>query len=172
LPALAVLTIELLARSNRSKTLDVSTKSIGNSTKPIGNSTKPISNSAEPFGPRLAALNFLTPAILLIVAALYVSGHDGRLKSSQKDSAEYYLQVRPNADSGLYYYRRRYYSSEFYSAGKAKMVEKDQLSDLLVNGHDDFLVIYAEDLDQLSPALRAHFQPVRNFGEFVMLREI
>ncbi len=94
------------------------------------------------------------------------------LKSSQKDSAEYYLQVRPNADSGLYYFRRRYYSGEFYSAGKAKMIEEDQMPELFDNGRTDFLVIYADDLENLNPELRAHFQPEKTFGEFVFLREI
>jgi 4-amino-4-deoxy-L-arabinose transferase-like glycosyltransferase len=151
LPALAVLVIELLIRSN---------------------GVRSFSTNTEPLGPRLAALNFLAPVVLLIVAALYSFNHYGLLKSSQKDSAEYYLQVRPNADSGLYYYRRRYYSGEFYSAGKAKMIERERITELFDNGHNDFLMIYTKDLERLPTELRAHFQPVRTFGEFVMLREI
>jgi hypothetical protein len=135
LPAFAVLTVELLARSK----------------------------NPNPFGVRLASLNFFTPAIMLIVAALYTSGHDSFLKASQKDSAAYYLKARPSNDSGLYYYDHRYYSREFYSAEKAKMIESDQLSDLLKNGHTDFLIIKASDFNQLSPELRSNFQTQHEF---------
>jgi 4-amino-4-deoxy-L-arabinose transferase-like glycosyltransferase len=150
LPALAVLTMELLARGNavNSSAMDI-----------------------RPLGARLAAINFFSPVILLIVAMLYAFGNHDLLKSSQKDTALYYLQARPSADSGLYYYRRRYYSGEFYSAGRAKMIERDRVGDLIGNGHTDFLVIYADDLQKLQPELRAHFEPVKTFGEFVMLRE-
>lgn len=144
LPALAVLMMEVLLRRNPDK----------------------------PLGAGLASINFFSPAVLLIVAALYALGDHSLLKSSQKDSAQYYLQVRPSADSGLYFYRRRYYSGEFYSAGKAKMLEPDRVAELFDNRQIDFLVIYADDLENLAPSLRAHFQPVKTFGEFVMLREI
>lgn len=145
LPAFAILVIELLVRFNRDN---------------------------KPLGIRLAALNFVTPIILLIVAGLYAIDHYGLLKSSQKDSAEFYMQVRPSADSGLYYFRRRYYSGEFYSAGKAKMIAADAIPTLFENGTTDFLVIYSDDLEKLAPELRAHFKPLQTFGELVMLQEI
>ena len=144
LPALAVLTMELLSR--------------GNSKKPIGTA--------------LAALNFFTPAVLLIVAAMYASDHYGLLKASQKDSAEYYLHVRSSPDDGLYFYRHRYFSAEFYTAGKARAVKRGHIGDLLDDGHTDFLVMYADELAKLSPDLRAHFRQLKTFGDFVMLREI
>lgn len=125
-----------------------------------------------PLWRRLAALNFISPAVLLSVAALYASGHHAILKSSQKDSAEYYLKVRPNPESGLYYFRRRYYSGEFYSAGNARMIEAGQTSALLGNGRTDFLVIYPDDLAHLPPSLRQRFKPLHKFGNLIMLREI
>jgi 4-amino-4-deoxy-L-arabinose transferase-like glycosyltransferase len=150
LPALAVLTMELLAR---------------------GNAANSSTTTIEPLGTRLAAINFFSPLILLIVAMLYAFGSRDLLKSSQKDTALYYLQTRPSADSGLYYYRRRYYSGEFYSAGRAKMIERERVGTLIGNGHTDFLVIYADDLPKLQPDVRAHFEPVKTFGKSVMLRE-
>lgn len=125
----------------------------------------------KPLGARLLSLNFVTPIVLLIVAGVYSLNHQTLLKSSQKATAELYLETRPSADSGLYYYDRRYYSGEFYSAGKAKVVDATEIPALLDNGVTDFLVIQQDDLAQLAPELRTHFKTLRQFGDFVMLQE-
>ena len=144
LPALAVLVVEILQRCD----------------------------TENPVSARLAAAGFVTPLILLALSALYADGYHSYLKSSQKDSATYFLQHRVQSDSGLYYFRHRYYSSEFYSAGKAKTIEEQHLSDLLNNGHTDYLMIQSRDMGVLTPSLRSHFEPAQQFGMFTMLREV
>lgn len=143
LPAVALLIVEILRRNHRA-TLSA----------------------------RLAACSFLAPAVLLIFALLYASGHHGLLKASQKDSASYFLHNRPDPSSGLYYFNHRYYSGEFYSAGKAKAIEAEDLSHLIDNGHIDYLMIHSSDVDQLSPQIRHHFEAIHKFGNFTMLREV
>jgi 4-amino-4-deoxy-L-arabinose transferase-like glycosyltransferase len=126
----------------------------------------------KPLSVYLLSTSFIAPIVLLIVAAIYSVDHQTLLKSSQKATAELYLATRPSAASGLYYFRRRYYSGEFYSAGKAKVVNAQEIPTLFDNGVVDFLVIYQDDLETLTPELRAHFKPLRQFGDFVMLQEI
>lgn len=121
---------------------------------------------------RLLRLSVATPLALLLVGIIYAAGDHTLLKPSQRDSAKLYMQLRPSADSGLYYYRRRYYAGEFYSAGKAAVVFTPDFPRLYANGVVDFLVIQSDDLQAQPPALLEHFQPIREFGEFVMLREI
>ena len=145
LPAFAILLAELLQRFNAAD---------------------------KPLGPRLQLLNIVTPIALLIVALIYTLDHQTLLKSSQKATAELYLATRPNPDSGLYYFRRRYYSGEFYSAGKAKVTDAQDIPTLFDNGVTDFLVIQQDDMESLAPELRAHFKPLQQFGNFVMLQEI
>lgn len=144
LPAFAVLVVELLQRSDKTHTV----------------------------GARFAMGGFATPLVLLVFAGLYAEGHHSFLKSSQKDSAVYFVQHRPDANSGLYYLRHRYYSSEFYSDGKSKEINLYSISRLFDNGHTDFLVALKDDLDALPPALRSHFASEKQFGNYVMLREL
>jgi 4-amino-4-deoxy-L-arabinose transferase-like glycosyltransferase len=144
LPAFAILLVELLRRFDTSK---------------------------KPLTTRLLSLGFIAPTALLIVAAIYTHDQQTLLKSSQKDTAQYYLQVRVSPASGLYYFRRRYYSGEFYSAGKAKVLNVQDFPALFTNGVTDYLVIYPDDLAGLAPELRAHFKPLRQFGDFIVLQE-
>ena len=111
-------------------------------------------------------------SLLLMHATLYYFDHYDLVKPSQKDPAQWYLHVRPNADSELFTYRRRYYSAEFYSAGKAKMIEPQALSTLFDNGTTDFLIIQSDDLQRIAPELRARLHPLQAFGEFDLLEEI
>jgi 4-amino-4-deoxy-L-arabinose transferase-like glycosyltransferase len=145
LPALAILLMELLRRFDAAE---------------------------KPLGPQLQLLNLVTPVALLIVALIYTLDHQSLLKSSQKATANWYLATRPNPDSGLYYFRRRYYSGEFYSAGKAKVIDAQSIPALFDNGVIDFLVIQQDDLETLAPESRTHFKQVQQFGDFVMLQEI
>lgn len=144
LPAFAILMAELLQRFNAEE---------------------------KPLGARLQLLNIVTPIALLIVALIYTLDHQTLLKSSQKATAELYIATRPTPDSGLYYFRRRYYSGEFYSAGKAKVANAENMPTLFDNGVTDFLVIQQDDLESLAPELRTHFKPLQQFGDFVMLQE-
>lgn len=148
LPAFAVLTIELLARF-----------------RAVDGAGRP------PLSRRLTAATFATPIALLIMAAIYCDKQQILLKSSQRDTAAYYLRTRPDVDSGLYYFRRRYYSGEFYSAGRAQVGRIEDLGKLLHNGVVDFLVIQSDDLKGIAAAQLERFKPPQPFGEFVVLEE-
>ncbi|MFT3930462.1 MAG: glycosyltransferase family 39 protein [Spongiibacteraceae bacterium] len=168
LPALAVLIVELLQRTNI-RNFDIQNFDIRNSDTARTNTGN--SNTGHSMSPRLAAASFVTPIVLLILAALYADGHHEFLKSSQKDSAAFYMQNRPSSNSGLYYFRHRYYSSEFYSGGKAKAIEAEDTAALINNDRTDYLVIRRGDLDQLPAPVRNHFESSATFGNFVVLRE-
>ena len=126
----------------------------------------------RPLRTPLLLLTLFTPVVLLGVAALYAADRETLLKSSQKDTAQFYLQQRSSSDDGLFYYRRRYYSGEFYSAGKAKMLERGQTPTLLANTTHDFLVMYKDEVSELPAEVQARFKPLREFGDFVVMEEI
>ncbi len=151
LPAFAILTVELWSRWHAASTVDATAK--------------------QPLSPRLLAACLATPIILLLLTGIYTAGQEGLLKSSQKDSAQFYLQARPTTDSGLYYFHRRYYSGEFYSTGKARVAQADDIDGLLHNDTVDFLVIQQRDLRRLPEAQRAQFKTAAQFGVFVILQE-
>jgi 4-amino-4-deoxy-L-arabinose transferase-like glycosyltransferase len=152
LPACAVLTMELLDRF-----------------RAIAPIVTPHETSIES---RLLAATFATPIALLCMTAIYADDQQTLLKSSQRSTATYYLHTRPTADSGLYYFRR-YYSAEFYSAGKAKKVSGHTgIDELLHNGKIDFLVMQNEDLEELWESELTRFKPARPFGAYVVLEEI
>lgn len=144
LPALSILIVELIRRSN----------------------------TTPAFSSRLAVASFVTPTILLALATLYANGYHSYLKSSQKDPVTYFLQHRTEANSSLYYLHHRYYSSEFYSAGKIKTIDLPALSSLFENGYTDYLMIPNRNLKQLSPSTLSHFATIAHFGNLTMLREI
>ena len=121
---------------------------------------------------RVLAASFATPLALLGMTAVYTNDQQVLLKASQRNTAGYYLKSRPDPDSGLYYFRRRYYSAEFYSAGKARVSNLEDIHELLNNDRLDFLVIQNDDLKNLSNADRTRFKTMQTFGEFVILEEI
>jgi 4-amino-4-deoxy-L-arabinose transferase-like glycosyltransferase len=153
LPAFAVLTVELWCRFR--------TPGQGR-----------IDASDEPVNHRVLAATFAMPIALLIMTIIYADDQQILLKASQRNTAEYYLQARPTPASGLYYFRRHYYSAEFYSAGKAQVIWLEDLEKLLSNGVVDFVVIQREELEKIPAAQRALFKSERDFGEFTMLEEV
>jgi 4-amino-4-deoxy-L-arabinose transferase-like glycosyltransferase len=159
LPAFAVLVVELWTRWRRAV--------------PGGNAADGahINSLAATVGPRLLAASFATPLVMLALTIIYSNDQQVLLKSSQKNTAQFYLSARPAADSGLYYFRRRYYSGEFYSAGKARVATLDDIEQLHRNASVDFLVIKDRDLAKWPAAQRAYFKTVGQFGESLVLEE-
>jgi len=155
LPAFAVLTVELWTRWRAAS--------------PTDNSTN---NPTGTVGPRLLAASFATPLAVLVLTAVYSNSQQVLLKSSQRDTAQFYLQARPSAASGLYYFRRRYYSGEFYSVGKAQVATLDDVERLHNNGVIDFFVIQSDDFAEWPAAQRAYFKTAAQFGEFIVLEEV
>ncbi len=152
LPGGAVLTMELLGR--------------------LRAIAPPATAHHAPIGRGLLAATFATPIALLGMTAIYADDQQILLKASQRATAAYYLQTRHDVDSGLYYFRRRYYSAEFYSAGRARVSQPGETDKLLHNGHLDFLVIKSEEMKYLSESERARFRQAQPFGDFVVLEEL
>lgn len=154
LPAFAILAVELWSRC-RSLQPDATGSRVG-----------------ESIGWCYLAASILTPAALLIMAGIYADEQQALLKSSQRGTALYYMQVRPSQNSGLYYYRRRYYSGEFYSAGKAAVVTSEDMESLRQNNVSDFLVIQESDFKKLPDEQRAYFRAAKKFDKFIVLEEV
>ena len=127
---------------------------------------------SKPVRAPILALTLFTPIILLGLAEAYTGNRYQLVKPSQKQTAEYYLKARSSDNDGLYYYRRRYYSAEFYSEGRAREIEAADVGTLLANSTEDFLVIKKKELAKMMPNVRAHFAPVDEFGYFVVLKEM
>lgn len=151
LPAFAVLVGELWIRA----------RTMG------GGAAQPLAAFRWPF---LAA--FCAPVALLFMTALYADDQQMLLKSSQRNTARYYLDHRPSADSHLYYYRHRYYSGEFYSRGKAQAIDAAGISALPRDSAGDFLVIRTDDLDRIPPEQRTLFRQQKRFDQFVVLETV
>jgi 4-amino-4-deoxy-L-arabinose transferase-like glycosyltransferase len=130
-----------------------------------------IPNIVGTMSPRLLAATFATPLGILLLTAIYTDDQQVILKSSQRNTAQFYMQTRPADDSGLYYFRRRYYSGEFYSAGKAQIVTLEDIERLHRNNSVDFLVVKSEDLQNWPAPQRAYFKTVGVFGESIVLEE-
>lgn len=162
LPAFAVLTVELWDRWHAA----------GFRSNGQTDAQTPIGINSQTISPRLLAAAWVTPIILLLVAGVYATNQQVLLKSSQRDTAQFYLQARPSVQSGLYYFHHRYYSGEFYSRGKAQAIESNDIDALQYNGVVDFVVIQSDDLQELPAAQRAHFKTAAQFGEYVVLEEL
>jgi 4-amino-4-deoxy-L-arabinose transferase-like glycosyltransferase len=119
----------------------------------------------------LPAASLATPIVLLVITLVYADDQQALLKSSQRDTAQFYMQTRPATDSGLYYFRRRYYSGEFYSSGKARVAELGDIEQMLHNGSTDYLVIQRDDLKSIPADELAQFRVSTRLGRFIVLEE-
>jgi hypothetical protein len=81
------------------------------------------------------------------------------------------MHTRPTPDSGLYYFRHRYYSGEFYSSGKARVASLTDIDRLLHNGSTDYLVIQRDELKTLPANELAQFKVSTQLGRFLVLKE-
>jgi 4-amino-4-deoxy-L-arabinose transferase-like glycosyltransferase len=150
LPAFAILTMEFLTRAPQSSTE---------------------TGSAFNIARLLPVASVAAPVALLAMTLVYADDQQALLKSSQRDTAQFYLQTRPAPDSGLYYFRRRYYSGEFYSSGKARVASLDDIDHLLHNGSTDYLVIQRDELKNIPADEMAQFRISTQLGRFVVLEE-
>jgi hypothetical protein len=131
----------------------------------------PLNDAGNAISLRMLAAGFAAPIALLIMTLVYTDDQQILLKSSQRDSADFYMQTRPAAASGLYYFRRRYYSGEFYSDGKAQVASLADIGQLLNNAEIDYLVVQDDDLKKIPAAQRTHFDVRTHLGKFVVLEE-
>jgi 4-amino-4-deoxy-L-arabinose transferase-like glycosyltransferase len=150
LPAFAILTMEFLTRAPKAAVQFDTTSAIAR---------------------LLPAASLATPIVLLAMTLIYADDQQALLKSSQRDTAQFYMQTRPTPDSGLYYFRHRYYSGEFYSSGKARVASLNDIERLLHNGSTDYLVIQRDELKTLPAHELAQFRVTTQLGRFLVLKE-
>ncbi|MBK8976292.1 MAG: glycosyltransferase family 39 protein [Planctomycetes bacterium] len=79
----------------------------------------------------------------------------------------------PDDERGtLYVWDFRYYSAEFYTAGKVRVLhDADALRSVLGNGQRDFLSVRTDHVADLPGELLARFRPVGRFGKDLLFVE-
>jgi 4-amino-4-deoxy-L-arabinose transferase-like glycosyltransferase len=112
-------------------------------------------------------------SILFTIAyAVFVFGGPASAKKSQKYLVERTVELR-EADSGdLFYWQKRYYSAEFYTAGQVKVIDStEQLESILDNGRRDFLAMRKNKVDSIPSEILKHFQQIDFYGKDVLYYE-
>jgi len=72
----------------------------------------------------------------------------------------------------IVYWKKRYYSAEFYTRGTSKRIKSlDALSDYLSDSRRDFLVIRPGSLKDIPDAMRDRFAPIGPFGKDLLFLE-
>ncbi len=90
----------------------------------------------------------------------------GASKKSQKYLVERVASIREPDSGELFYWKKRYYSAEFYTAGRVRTIESgERLEDLLQNGTRDFLSVRQSKLKQLPEGFIEHFDYEGTFGK-------
>jgi 4-amino-4-deoxy-L-arabinose transferase-like glycosyltransferase len=119
------------------------------------------------------ALATLMPVVFIVVIGLYTAGSESITKSSEKELASRYLELRPNDTSKLLYYADRYYSAEFYTLGKARSTDNmAEFRDLTSNNSQDFIAIKQSTLSaELNDIIAAHFHKVAEFHRISLYQE-
>ena len=95
-------------------------------------------------------------------------------KKSQIFLVEKTKQLRQSPDGELYYWKKRFYSADFYTGGKAKRVDDEtQLMEVIQNDQRDFLAIENKTkvIQRIPAELLSSFTSVGTFGKMVLYYE-
>lgn len=91
---------------------------------------------------------------------------------SQKALVAEVQRLAPPDAGDLVYWRKRYYSAEFYTRGKLRQIETEEaLSRLVSDQRRDFFVVRPGSLPKISSDLMAHFAPIGQFGRVLLFLE-
>jgi 4-amino-4-deoxy-L-arabinose transferase-like glycosyltransferase len=126
-----------------------------------------------PFTSRWTWLGALVP-IAVVAALLVLFYKPARLSGlTQKPLALRYLALRESPDSQLLYLTERFYSAEFYTAGKAVTTKDPATVQALLHNHSrDFIAITRRSADLVLRAdIQGQFEPVGVFGGVQLLEE-
>ncbi len=117
---------------------------------------------------------FYLPGLLALIASLAVFFFPELVAdSTQKQLAQKYMALRPSKDSALLYVVNRYYSSEFYTNGKARHTgDIAELNGLLTNTTKDYIAIDKDYIKLLPKDFMNHFKVVATFGNMALCEEI
>ena len=76
----------------------------------------------------------------------------------------------PDKDGKLFYWHKRYYSAEFYTQGKTKVIQSpEDIQNILSNNSRDFLAIRKKYISHLPFDLESNFSQVANFKKNIIL---
>lgn len=94
-------------------------------------------------------------------------------KQSQKALVQRYLQERPDSSSPLYYFDSRYYSAEFYAAGKVHRVDTfAEVRRLVHEQRGLFLALKPGQAIYMLKVLGPHFRDLGTYGEMTLLQQV
>jgi hypothetical protein len=124
---------------------------------------------------RAAKAGFLAGIALIVTLVLGISitsvAAPGLLDlKSQKTLIAKAEELAPGGK--LYYWGKRTYSGEVYSAGKLqRLTEIGDVRALLDNDSPDLLAIWRKSGDELAEIVEAHFDRIGEFGRYVLFIE-
>lgn len=111
----------------------------------------------------ILGLALVTPVVFIVLLVIYLALPDLATKRSEKDLAKVYLDLRKDEHSQLIYFRERLYSAEFYTGGKARVVEDNaDIARLFGNDTLDFVAVNGARYHdaELQKILATHFKKV------------
>ncbi len=111
--------------------------------------------------------------LFTLVYGAAVLGGSSVVQKSQKYLIEDANQIRGTDGGDIYYLDKRYYSAEFYSAGKVHTVKGlDQLDEILNNGERDFLVLRKNRMAKLPADFLTKFKLERLYARDALYYEL
>jgi 4-amino-4-deoxy-L-arabinose transferase-like glycosyltransferase len=108
--------------------------------------------------------SFAATAVVVVVIFMGVYGSvilrgEAVVHKSQKYMIEQIHRLCALDSGDIYYFKKRYYSAEFYSAGRVHTIESvEDLEKLQHNQSLDFLVVRKKDVSRLPEKLFSHFK--------------
>jgi len=118
-------------------------------------------------------LSMVTPVLFVLAIGIYIALPNSMPKRSEKDIAHVYMELRKDSSSQLVYVKDRLYSAEFYTAGKARVVNNvEELQKLLGNSTQDFVAVDARYFNaEWKDFISAHFKKVAEFHNTSLFQE-
>ncbi|AMO57959.1 ArnT family glycosyltransferase [Endozoicomonas montiporae] len=111
----------------------------------------------------------ITPVLMAIT--IYMLINDGG-KKSQKTMVQAMLNEKASQPGELLYYKKRPFSSRFYSHGKSILVDTaDEINTLINNGKTDFLATRKGYFEYLPAYLQERFTAIHYYRDWILWRE-
>ncbi|WP_232219832.1 hypothetical protein [Pseudogulbenkiania sp. MAI-1] len=124
----------------------------------------------------LPGLAMVSGVITLAVAAAFMLWPESVGRSQKRLIAAWQQQQPGTASQLLYWDRRREFSAEFYSGGRARSsTDAARFQALLHNATQDYIAVDAKEVGELPPAVRTGFEEIGRFRNMkdvtLLLRE-
>lgn len=117
------------------------------------------------------ALSLLSAALCgaLILMTLFMSASD-LPKMSQKRVVDYFQHHQAD-DADMYYFKRRYYSAEFYSRGRSHVIDKwSEVEELIEDGRMQFVAVHSDHLSYMPAGIRSRLVEKTRVGSIVVFK--